>query len=125
MPRQNDQPHQTRPEGSRRAMMTTITRWVLAHKRLVAGAWIVITIIGIASVGSATKAFSNKFAVPGREGFVTNDKILHLYHNGGRYAPLVPVVTLPPGTTVSSPGVHAGLVQIEAKLHRALPGART
>jgi RND superfamily putative drug exporter len=106
-------------------MMTSITRWVLAHKRLVAGAWILITIVGIGSVGSATKAFSNKFSVPGREGFVTNDKIVHVYGNGGQYAPLVPVVTLPPGTTVSSPGVRAGLARIEAKLRQVLPGVRT
>jgi RND superfamily putative drug exporter len=106
-------------------MMTMTTRWVLAHKRLVLVTWILITILGIATVGSATKAFSKKFSVPGREGFVTNDKIVHLYHNGGQYAPLVPVVTLPPGSTVESPGVSAGLRQIEARLHQVLPGVRT
>src|SRR3984893_12295398 len=106
-------------------MITTITRWVLAHKRLVAVAWILITLVGIATVGKSTNAFSKKFSVPGREGFVTNDRIAHAYHSGGRYAPLVPVVTLRSGTTVDSPGVKAQLAAIEAKLHQVLPGART
>src|SRR3982074_2879151 len=94
--------------GSVATMMTSITRWVLAHKRIVSIAWLVVTLAGIATVGSATNAFSKKFSVPGREGFTTNDKIVHVYHQGGRYAPLVPVVTLPAGQSVSSPGVRAG-----------------
>jgi RND superfamily putative drug exporter len=106
-------------------MMTSITRWVLAHKRLVAATWVLITLVGIGTVGSATGAFSKKFSVPGREGFVTNDRIVHLVGNGGRYAPLVPVVSLPAGTTVDSPGVRSGLLAVEAKLHSILPGART
>jgi RND superfamily putative drug exporter len=106
-------------------MMTSITRWVLAHKRLVTIAWVLITLVGIATVGSSTSAFSKKFSVPGREGFTTNDKIARIYHSGGRYAPLVPVVTLPPGVSVSSPQVRTGLQQIQAKLRQAIPGVRT
>jgi len=106
-------------------MMTALTRWVLGHKRTVMIAWLVITIVGIATVGSATHAFSKKFSVPGREGFTTNDRIAHVYHQGGRYAPLVPVVTLPAGESVSSPAVRAGLEQVEATLHTAIPGVRT
>jgi RND superfamily putative drug exporter len=106
-------------------MMTSITRWVLAHKRLVTVFWILVTLVGIATVGKSTGAFSKKFSVPGREGFQTNDRIAHIYHGGGRYAPLVPVVTLPAGTSVSSPQVRAGLEQVEAKLRHAVPGIRT
>ncbi len=106
-------------------MMTSTTRWVLAHKRIVAIAWILLTLVGIGTVGTSTKAFSKKFSVPGREGFVTNDRIARIYHTGGNYAPLVPVVTLPAGTPVSSPAVRAGLRQIESKLRAAIPGVRT
>ena len=82
-------------------MLTAITRWVLAQKRIVTEAWILITVVGIATVGTSTSAFSKKFTVPGREGFETNDKIARIYHTGGRNAPLVPVVTLPAGVQVS------------------------
>jgi putative drug exporter of the RND superfamily len=106
-------------------MMTAVTRWVLAHKRIVTTAWILITFVGIATVGTSTSSLSKKFSVPGREGFVTNDKIARIYHSGGRNAPLVPVLTLPAGTSVSSPAVRSGLLQIEAKLRQAIPGTRT
>jgi RND superfamily putative drug exporter len=106
-------------------MMTSITRFVLAHKRIVTTFWILVTLVGIATVGSSTSAFSKKFSVPGREGFVTNTNILRLYGNGGQNAPLVPVVTLPAGVSVSSPAVRSGLLHIESQLRQALPGART
>ncbi len=106
-------------------MMTAMTRWVLAHKRLVSLGWVLITLVGMATIGSSVGAFSTKFSVPGREGFTTNDSILRLYHQGGRNAPLVPVVSLPAGETVASPGVRTALLRIEATLKHALPGART
>jgi RND superfamily putative drug exporter len=108
-----------------RNMLTSITRWVLAHKRFVAIAWIAVALVGVATVGKSTSAFSDKFTVPGREGFETNQAIAALYHQGGNYAPLVPVVTLPAGVSVSSPRVRAGLLAVEAKLRAALPGTRT
>jgi RND superfamily putative drug exporter len=105
-------------------MMTSITRFVLGHKRLVTIAWILITIVGIATVGQSINSFSKKFSNPGSEAFVTNQKLVHVYGQGGNYPPLVPVVTLPAGKTVSSPTVKAGLEQVAAKLHQALPGSR-
>jgi RND superfamily putative drug exporter len=105
--------------------ITSITRWVLAHKRLVMAAWVLITVVGIATVGQATGAFSKEFSVPGREGFQTNALIKRIFHNGGDTAPLVPVVTLPRGTSVSSPVVRSGLERIQSDLERALPGTRT
>jgi RND superfamily putative drug exporter len=105
-------------------MMTSITRWVLRHRRVVAAVWILITLLGVATVSKSTGAFSKKFSVPGREGFTTNARILHTYRGGGDQAPLVPVVTLPAGTSVSSPAVTAGLDQIAAKLEQANPGSR-
>ena len=105
--------------------MGSITRWVLAHKRIVAAFWILVTIVGIATVGSSTQSFSKEFSVPGREGFVTNDRIARIFHNGGNDAPLLAVVTLPPGTSASSPGVRGGLDQVAAKLQQAIPGSRT
>ena len=106
-------------------MMTAVTRWVLAHKRIVTTFWVLVTVVGIATVGQSTKSFSKEFSVPGREGYETNSAIARLYHQGGRNAPIVPVVTLPAGTSVASPSVRAGLMQVEAKLRAAIPGVRT
>jgi putative drug exporter of the RND superfamily len=104
--------------------LTTLTRWVLAHKRLVTGLWIVVTIASFAAIQPAGDALSDEFTIPGREGFETNNEIASIYGNGGDIAPLVPVVRLPKGTTVDSPGMTAELDAALAKVKAALPDAR-
>jgi RND superfamily putative drug exporter len=105
--------------------MAPLTRWVLAHKRMIVIFWVLITLIGVASAGSATKALKQKFSVPGKEGWVTNQQIARDFHGtGGNSAPLMPIVTLPAGKSVDSPSVQAGLRAVEARLERVLPGGR-
>src|SRR6202162_1367832 len=114
--------------------MAPLTRWVLAHKRIIVIFWVLLPLIGMASAGSATKALKQKFSVPGKEGWVTNQQIAHDFHGtGGNSAPLLPVVTLPAGPSVSSPAVQSEVRAAEARLQRtrrasALPcyaGARS
>ena len=104
--------------------MTTLTRWVLRHKKLVTGLWVLVTVAAFASIKPASDALSQEFPVPGEEGFETNREIASIYGSGGNIAPLVPVVTLPEGTTVDSPGVAAELDAALAKVQAALPDAR-
>jgi putative drug exporter of the RND superfamily len=113
-----------RRTAARKDPLATSTRWVLAHKRFVAGLWILITVAAFAAVGPASDALSDEFTVPGREGFETNREIAERYGSGGDIAPLVPVVTLPEGTTVDSPGVTAQLDAALAKVSAELPDAR-
>jgi putative drug exporter of the RND superfamily len=105
--------------------MTRITRWVLAHRRLVAAFWVVVTVVGIATVGQATRSFSSEFSVPGRQGFETNSQIQRLFHQGGRTSPLIAVVKLPAGQPVTAPSVRSGLERVAQRLQQAVPGART
>ena len=88
--------------------MAALTGWVLSHKRLVLGLWLVIWIAAIAALGPAGSSLSQQFNIPGREGFETNKELSEIYGAGGDVAPIVPVVTLPEGKTVDSPGVRAG-----------------
>ncbi len=105
--------------------MASFTRWVLAHRKLVVAFWLVLTVVGISVSGAASKAMDQKFSVPGREGYESNVKVAALYDGtGGNSAPIVPVVTLPDGTTASDPGVRAQLEEIETTLAKALPGVR-
>jgi RND superfamily putative drug exporter len=105
--------------------MNVLTSFVLAHKRLVVGLWLLVTVAAFAAIGPAGSALSQQFNVPGREGFETNEELAALYGNGGDVAPIVPVVQLPPGTTVDSPGVRAELDAALANVETALPEART
>jgi putative drug exporter of the RND superfamily len=103
--------------------MTAITRWVLAHKRLVIASWIILTLVGGAVSGPASKALKQKFSVPGKEGWETNQEIAKLYKGtGDNAAPLVPVVKLPAGTTAQD--AKADLLGLEHKMTQALPGSR-
>ena len=105
--------------------MEVLTRFVLGHKRLVLGLWLAVTIAAFAALQPANDALSQQFNVPGREGFETNQELGKIYGVGGDISPLVPVVTLPQGTTVDSPGVRQQLSAALAKVEAALPEART
>ncbi len=105
--------------------MTALTRFVLNHKRLVVGFWLIVTIAAFAAIQPSSNALSQEFSVPGREGFETNKELAELYGNGGNVAPIVPVVTLPKGKTVDSPGVTRQLDAALAKVAAALPKAST
>jgi putative drug exporter of the RND superfamily len=105
--------------------VSTLTRWVLSHKRIVVAFWVVLTIVGIGAAGPATSALKQKFSVPGRQGYETNVQIdKHYSGTGGDHLPFVPVVTLPAGKTVDSPGVKTELRKIDTRLERALPKSR-
>jgi len=105
--------------------VSSLTRWVLAHKRIVVAIWVALTIAGIATSGPATDALEPGFSVPDKEGWETNEAIAARYGDtGGTTAPLVPVVTLPAGKTVDSPGIKPELARIDERLREALPGAR-
>jgi RND superfamily putative drug exporter len=105
--------------------MAALTRWVLAHKRIVAIFWVGLTLVGMASAGSATKALKQKFSVPGKEGWITNQQIQRDFGGtGGNNSALVPVVTLPAGTPIGSSSVVSQLRAVETRVEQALPGTR-
>src|SRR6266536_2717357 len=103
--------------------MVAFTRWVLAHKRPVAAFWIVLTLVGGAFAGPASKAMNAKFSVPGKEGWIANERIAALFHGaGGNASPLIGVVTLPSGTTAAQ--ARGDLAALEQRAAATLPGAR-
>ena len=105
--------------------MSTLTRWVLAHKKIVAITWILLTVAGGAASGPASDALKSEFSVPDGEGWETNVAIAERYQGtGGDAAPLLPVVTLPQGRTVDSPGVKEDLERLDARIAEALPRSR-
>ena len=105
--------------------MSTLTRWVLAHKRTVVLGWIALALAGAVAAGPASRALESELSVPDKEGWETNVAIADSYRGtGGDTAPLVPVVTLPEGETVETPGVMQDLRRIDARLDNALPNSR-
>ena len=80
--------------------MTGLTRWVLRHKLLVAGFWLVVAVAGAMNAATATHRMVNSFSLPGA-GIATDNKIVSIYHDGGQ-DPLIPVVTAPAGQSIAS-----------------------
>src|SRR4051812_23164995 len=103
--------------------LAALTAAVLRHKRLVVAAWLLVTLAAFAAVGPAGNALSDEFSIPGREGFETNKQLAEIYGAGGDVAPIVPVVRLPAGTTVDSPGVRSDLDAALAEVEAAVPGS--
>jgi RND superfamily putative drug exporter len=105
--------------------VASLTRWVLAHKRTVVISWILLTIAGIMAAGPASKALDQKFSVPNKEGWETNEAIAAKYNGtGGDTSPLLPVVTIPNGQSVDSPQVKSDLNKLDDTLAKTLPGSR-
>ena len=101
--------------------MSSLTRWVLAHKRIVVLAWIVLTIAGMAAAGPASDALDQKFSVPGKEGWETNvdDRRSATAAPAATPRRCVPVVTLPDGQDASTrrPS-RADLAKVDERLER-------
>ena len=82
------------------SLLGRIARLVIAHRRLVIVAWVVIFIAGGAAASKVSSRLSTDFSLPGQPGYETALKILHLYGNGGENAPSILVVTVPAGQSV-------------------------
>jgi putative drug exporter of the RND superfamily len=89
--------------------MDRLSRFLLRHRLAVGLFWLAVLVVGMASAGSVSGRLSTDFALPGAKSYEADQAILRLYGNGAQARPLVPVVTLPAGTTVDSPGVRAAL----------------
>jgi RND superfamily putative drug exporter len=94
--------------------VNALTRRVLAHKRLVLLAWVLLALAGSGTASLTTKRLGKTFTVPGRASYDTDARIRALYRGtGGGQDPTIPVITVPAGQTVTAPGVRSTLVRAE------------
>jgi RND superfamily putative drug exporter len=89
--------------------MERLSRFLLRHRLAIGLFWLAVLAVGVVTAGSVSGRLSTDFSLPGAKSYEANQAILRLYGNGGDARPLVPVVTLPAGTTVDSPGVRPAL----------------
>ena len=104
--------------------MARLTRFVLAHTRLVVAFWVLITMAGGATAGLTTSRLTIEFSLPGGEGFHAIQVLDGVYGTGGNAPALVSVVTLPQGTSVDSPGIKDQLKAAFDTMQQAHPAAR-
>src|SRR5947199_10001347 len=77
--------------------MNSITRLALRHRRVVALAWIALTVVGVLTVSSATGGLSHNFNTPGMAGYDANAHIIKSLGIDGNEQPTIAVLHLPAG----------------------------
>ncbi len=101
--------------------MTALTAFVLKHRRKVILAWLLLVLVGFATLSSTTKRLSTEFKMPGQASYVAGTKIQALYHSGGNDStPVVVSVSAPPGATSDARTADRVLTAAAA----AVPGSR-
>jgi RND superfamily putative drug exporter len=105
-----------------RAVIARLARFVLAHRRLVMAAWLVVFLAGAAGASHVSKRLSSDFSLPGQPGYETSLEITRLYGNGGLEPPSLVVLTVPAGHTVL--GERGQIVAAVTRMRASLPGVR-
>ena len=104
--------------------VASISRYVLQHKLQVVSAWLVVFLAGVVLLPWANGQLTSQFTMPGTESSRANAEIIEKYGSGGYVLPIVPVVTLPDGMTVDSPGIRDQLQAVFDRAQSARPEAR-
>jgi RND superfamily putative drug exporter len=99
--------------------MTSLTRFVMSHRRLVALAWIVLAVAGAAATSSATSRMTHTFATPGNAGYDTNHKILQRFGIDGNEQPTIAVLRLPAAASMHTAAGRDVAARTFAAAHRA------
>ena len=98
--------------------MTVLARFVIARRRWVLVAWILLATAGAVAAPRATSALSYDFGLPGQHGYETNQEIVRQFGSGGDNAPVLLVVSSPTRLTPAS------ATAVAAAAGRSTPGSR-
>jgi RND superfamily putative drug exporter len=104
--------------------MRRLSRFVLAHRRWVVVAWLLVLVGGLPNLQRATDAFSQEFSVPGRQGYETNRKLLRLFGIDPNTSSIVAVFRLPRSTSLWAPKARRDLGSTLIRAVRDVPGAQ-
>ena len=101
-----------------------VSRFVLAHKKIVVISWVIIFIVAVAPWVNRSTRFRRISASRDERARKPTKRSWQRTGTADPTSPMVPVVTLPEGTTVDSPGVKAELASLFANLQSVAPAAR-
>src|SRR3954467_2090060 len=100
--------------------MRRIAEFVLRHRKWVVAAWAVILVAGIALAKTTNDRLVIDFSLPGQPGTQTANQIDSEFHAGGKTAPYVLTITMPPGQTVTANQAAVG--KAFAAVQQNVPG---
>ena len=93
-------------------MLERFARYVIHHRKLVVGAWIVLTLFGAFSAKQVSKRWLEQFSIPGYSAYETNQKVLHVFGNG-EDPPHVAVFTNLKGDVTKDSGIAVALQRVK------------
>ena len=101
--------------------MDTLTGFVLRHRRLVGLFWLIVVIAGAAAAGRVGERLTFDFSLPGQPGYQAEQQLVRDY-GVSSFDTLIPVVTVPAGSTVGDR--QADVDGVFAAVRTALPEVR-
>ena len=104
--------------------VAAISRFVLRHKALVAGIWLLVTILAIGLMPWSLGNLSEEITIPDTESSSVAETAWQVFGSDGTASPLVLVVTLPTDVAVESPQVATDWGAIETAVRNVAPTAR-
>ena len=99
--------------------MAGIARLVIRLRRLVVGAWIVLTFVGMFSAAKLSDRWFESFSIPGYSAYEANQRTLKAF-GSGEQPPLVAVFTAPGKDITKVPGIQHAI----GAASRRVPGSR-
>jgi len=106
----------TPPQGG--SALAWLSGVLLRHKLSVVLVWLGVLAVGVVAAPQVEQRLSGDFSLPSQPGYQANQAIARRYGSGGHAHPVVPVVQLPAGSTVDSPGMRDRLRRAFAALSR-------
>ncbi|MEP6559444.1 MAG: MMPL family transporter, partial [Nakamurella sp.] len=102
--------------------MRALADFAIRRRRWIFAFWGIMLVVGGLLAGRATDALTFDFSLPGQPGYETDAKINELYGNGGTEPPLIAVVTVAEGTTVTEQ--QSAVDSVFAAVQQQVPGVR-
>jgi putative drug exporter of the RND superfamily len=98
--------------------MEALTEFVLRRRRLIGVFWLLAFMIGGYASAVLSSHLSMSFDIPGTHSDIADAAIIAKYRSGGSEVPLVPVIRLPAGTTITQPRTRVDLLAGFAAVER-------
>jgi putative drug exporter of the RND superfamily len=92
-------------------MLERLARFVIRHRKLVVGGWIVLTIFGAFSANRLNKRWLDQFSIPGYSAYEANQRALRTFGNGAQ-PPHVALFTVK-GDVTKEKGIGTALVRFQ------------
>jgi RND superfamily putative drug exporter len=98
-----------------------MTHFILRHKLLVVVIWLALCAFSIATVGRLGPRLDYRYITPGQPGYEANLKITQRFGLDAEFEAILPILQLPPGTTMDSADARAAAAKTFSAAYTAGP----